>query len=444
MALKEDIMKIRKAIAAGLAAVTATGMLTLASGCGSSGTAQEENPTSIKIWHYEEDNGAMGKAWAKAIEIFEQETGVKVEFEKKSFEQIRQNASQILNSDEAPDVMEYNKGNATAGLLASQGLLTNLDSYVSEYKWDEKVTGSLADTGKYNEKGIMGSGSWYGITNYGEDVIMYYNKDMFDQNGIEVPTTFDELTDAMQQFTDKGITPLAEGAAEYPLQHLWWQLVLSRASDQFIKDYEMYENDVDWNDPALVYATQTIKDWVDKGYISKDCTGLKAEDVGQAFMNGTYPMFFSGTWWFGRFQEDMKDANVTFSTFPGSEKVVGSSGNLWVIPENSKRKDLAAKFINITLSDDVQDLMGNSGGLPIAADPAKITDEATKELIESFNSVLERNGLGFYPDWPTATFYDELNASLQEVVNGSMDVNAALAQMKSDYDKGVQDAGVKD
>ena len=62
------------------------------------------------------------------MEIFEKKTGVKVEFEKKSFEQIRQNAAQILNSDEAPDVMEYNKGNATAGLLASQGLLRDPDA----------------------------------------------------------------------------------------------------------------------------------------------------------------------------------------------------------------------------------------------------------------------------------------------------------------------------
>lgn len=73
------------------------------------------------------------------------ETGVKVEFEKKAFEQIRQNASQVLNSDDAPDVTEYNKGNATSGLLASQGLLTNLNDYVSEYGWDKIITGSLAD-----------------------------------------------------------------------------------------------------------------------------------------------------------------------------------------------------------------------------------------------------------------------------------------------------------
>ncbi|OZG61767.1 sugar ABC transporter substrate-binding protein [Bifidobacterium lemurum] len=429
----------RKFIAAGLAVATMIGF----AGCGSGETAQEENPTSIKIWHYEEDNGAQGIAWQKAMELFEEETGIKVEFEKKSFEQIRQNASQVLNSDDAPDVMEYNKGNATAGLLASQGLLTNLNDYVSQYGWDEKITGSLADTGKYNEKGIMGSGDWYGITNYGEDIVMYYNQDMFDQYGIEIPTTMDELEDAMQQFVDNGVTPLSEGVAEYPLQHLWWQLVLQKADDELIQAYEMYEGDVDWSDEAFTYATETIQDWVEKGYISQDSTGLKAEDAGQNFIKGSYPMFFSGTWWFGRFQTDMADTNWTFSLFPETEKVVGSSGNIWVIPENSTKKDAAAQFIDFTLSEEIQNLMGNSGGLPIAAEPDAITDEKTKELITSFNGVLENNALGFYPDWPTSTFYDELNASLQELVNGTADVETVLSQMEENYNKGVESAGVK-
>ena len=432
---------LKKLVAAGAAMVLG---VTCLSACGGGGeTAQEENPTSIKIWHYEEDNSAQGKAWARAMEIFEEQTGVKVEFEKKSFEQIRQNASQILNSDEAPDVMEYNKGNATAGLLASQGLLSNLNDYVDQYGWDEKITGSLADTGKYNELGVMGSGDWYGITNYGEDIVMFYNQDMFDQYGIAIPTTMDELEDAMQQFVDAGVTPLSEGVAEYPLQHLWWQLVLQKADEDFINAYEMYDGDVDWHGEAMTYATETIKDWVDKGYISKDCTGLKAEDAGQGFMNGTYPMFFSGTWWFGRFQSDIPDVNWTFSLFPETDKVVGSSGNLWVIPENSAKKDLAAQFIDITLSDEVQNLMGNSGGMPIAADPEQITDEKSKELITSFNDVLANNALGFYPDWPTSTFYDELNASLQELVNGTSDVGTVLTQMEDNYNKGVESAGVK-
>ena len=38
----------------------------------------------------------------------------------------------IISSDEGPDIMEYNKGNATAGLLASQGLLTDLTEQATE------------------------------------------------------------------------------------------------------------------------------------------------------------------------------------------------------------------------------------------------------------------------------------------------------------------------
>lgn len=433
-----------KALSKLVAAGVAVAALFSVSGCGSQSAKQEKDPKTLKVWHYEEASGAQGKAWDKAIEIFEKKYGVKVEFEKKSFEQIRQNASQILNSNQVPDVMEYNKGNATAGLLASQGLLTDLGDYVKEYGWDKKISGSLVATGKYDDKGIMGSGNWYGITNYGEDVVMYYNQDMFNKYGIEIPKTYDELEAAMQKFVDNGVTPLSEGVAEYPLQHLWWQLALSKADNKFIDAYEMYKGDVNWSGEELTYATQTIADWVKKGYISKDSTGVKAEDAGQAFMNGTYPMFFSGTWWFGRFQTEIPDTNWTFSTFPDSKKVVGSSGNIWVVPERSTRKDLAAKFIDITLSPEVQNLMGNAGGLPIAADPDAITDEKSKELIESFNTVLENDGLGFYPDWPTSTFYDELNASLQELVNGTSDVKKTLEQMKTNYDKGVADAGVKE
>lgn len=190
-------MKVSKKIMAATTAVASLVGLASLSGCGGSDSAQEEHPDSIKIWYYEEDNGAQGKAWKQAIADYQKKTGVKVNFEKKTFEQIRQNASQILNSDDAPDVMEYNKGNATAGLLSSQGLLSNLNDYVKKYNWDKKITGSLAAPGKYDEKGVMGSGDWYGITTYGEEVMMYYNTEMFEKYDIAIPKTMSELEAAM-------------------------------------------------------------------------------------------------------------------------------------------------------------------------------------------------------------------------------------------------------
>src|SRR5262245_54550278 len=111
----------------------------------------------LRLWHYEPPNSAMGIAWKQAIAAFEKaHPGVTVKFEEKGFEQIQQNAAMILNSDEAPDIMEYNKGNATAGLLSKQGLLTDLTAEATKRGWDKVLSPSLQTTARYDARGVMG------------------------------------------------------------------------------------------------------------------------------------------------------------------------------------------------------------------------------------------------------------------------------------------------
>ncbi len=420
----------------GAAAAIAAAALVL-TGCSGSGDSGDDNV--LRLGHYEGADSAMGIAWDQAITTFEKETGATVEFEEKSFEQIRSTASQVLNSDEAPDILEYNKGNATAGLLSSQGLLTNLDDVVAEHGWDDRLSPSLQTTARYDERGIMGSGSWYGVPNYGEFVEVYYNKDAFDAAGLEIPTTIDEFESVLQAFTAQGVTPLAESAAEYPLGQLWYQLALSKADRSFVDDYQLYTGDVDWQGPEISYATETVKDWTDKGYISTDASGIKAEDAGVGFINGDYPIFFSGSWWHNRFATEIDGFEWGTFLFPGAEMSPGSAGNMWVVPENAKNKELAYEFIDITMRPEIQALIGNNGGVPVAADPADITDEKSAELIANFNALTERDGIAFYPDWPTPTFYDQLNAGLQELVNGTKSPAEVQQQLGEQYQAGVDD-----
>ena len=420
------------AVAASLAAAA----LAL-SGCSGGGSEADDN--TLRLWHYEGADSAMGIAWDQAITTFEKETGARVEFEEKSFEQIRSTASQVLNSDEAPDILEYNKGNATAGLLSSQGLLTNLDDVVAEHGWDDRLSPSLQTTARYDERGIMGSGSWYGVPNYGEFVEVYYNKDAFAAAGLEIPTTIDEFESVLQAFKAQGVTPLAESAAEYPLGQLWYQLALSKADRSFVDDYQLYTGDVDWQGPEISYATETVKDWTDKGYISTDASGIKAEDAGVGFINGDYPIIFSGSWWHNRFATEIDGFEWGTFLFPGAEMSPGSAGNMWVVPERAKNKELAYEFIDITMRPEIQALIGNNGGVPVAADPADITDEKSAELIANFNALTERDGIAFYPDWPTPTFYDQLNAGLQELVNGTKSPAEVQQQLGEQYQAGVDD-----
>lgn len=421
---------------AALVAVAAAGSMALAA-CGGSSSSGSSDGKVLKLWHYEAADGAMGTAWNQAIKEFEQaHPGVKVKFELKTFEQLQKTAPMILNSKDAPDLMEYNKGNATAGLLAKQGLLTDLTPAVQKYGWDKQISKSLATTAQYDAKGVMGSGKWYGVPNYGEYLMVYYNKDLFDKYGVKVPTTFDEFSKVLDTFAAKGVTPLANAGAEYPAQQYFYQLALSKADPAWVNNYEEYAGKVNFHDAAWTYAATTFADWVKKGYISKTSASLKAEDAGVAFEQGKYPMLFSGSWWYGRFEKEMKANWATFQ-WPGSQLTLGSSGNIWVVPSGSKNKSMAEEFINTTMQKPVQNTLGNNGGVPVAADPSAITDAKSKELIQNFDTVSSANGLAFYPDWPVTGFYDVLVAEVQKLINGSATPDQVLSDLQKAYDAGV-------
>lgn len=435
----------------GLAAVVAVAALSLAA-CTSGGddsaddagaTPSGENDfagETLTVLVYENDESAMGQAWRAAAETFEEETGATVDYQITAFEDLSDTASQLFVSSDAPDLSEYNKGNGTAGALSTLGVLQSLDGFYDSYGWGDKLAESLQTTTMYDENGVMGSGTHYGVPNYGEFVFLYYNQDMLDERGIAVPTTTAELEDAMQAFVDEGITPLTTSAQEYPSGQLWYQLVLNGADRDFVNAYQLYDGEVDFAADPVAQGTQTVADWVEKGYLSTAATGMTAEDAGLAFINGEAPFFYSGSWWYGRFLADISSFTFGVTDFPGSTLVPGSSGNIWVIPTvtDDVHTQMAAYFIDVTMRPEIQAVLGNAGGLPVAANPDDITDPDAQALIELFNTVLDRDGLAFYPDWPTATFYDDLNAGMQGLINGSLTVEQTASQLQSDYDDGTE------
>lgn len=427
------MLTARRRVAA--SAVILTGSLLMTS-CGGSDDGGSSDGKTLRLWHYEAPNSAMGIAWNEAIKEFEAtHPGVKVKYEEKSFEQIQKTAPMVLNSSDAPDLMEYNKGNATAGLLSKQGLLTDLTAEATKRGWDKKLSTGVRTTSVYDTNGVMGSGKWYGVPNYAEYTMVFYNKDLFAKYKIAEPKTFDELTTAMDTFVKKGVTPLANAGAEYIAQQYLYQLALSKADRSWVDSYELYKGKTDFHDQAWTYAAETFADWVKKGYIAKNSTSTKAEEAGVSFIQGKAPILFSGSWWYGRFQDEAKFDWGTF-LWPGSNLTLGSGGNLWVVPKNAKNKDLAYDFIDITMSKKIQDLLGNKGGVPVAADANAITDPKAKSLIANFNTLSRRDGLAFYPDWPVPGFYDVLVSETQKLITGSGNPDDYLDALQEAYDKG--------
>ncbi len=395
-------------------------------------TVHAEDKT-FKIWWYEDAASAAGITWKKALETFqEKHPDVKVQFELKTFDQITKSGTMILNSAEAPDLMEYNKGNAVAGLAASQGLLTDLGDVAKQRGWDKVLSDASNQLSRYDEKGIYGNGPLIGVANYGEFVSVFYNENMFKEAGVEVPKTLEEMEKVMDVFVKKGVTPIAEAANDYPAQHLMYLFALSKADPKWVNDFQAIRTPLDT--APFVYAGQKLQEWVKKGYISKDSTGLKAPDMANLFETGKSPMVVTGTWYGAQFGA-IKNFKASQFLFPGNVISPASTGNIWVVPKNAKNKELAYDFIDITLSKDNQALFGNSGGLPIAADPAMVTDPVGKIEVELFNKLVAQNGLGFYPDWPVPGYYDVMLKATQAVIGGSVTPEEFAERLKEPYDE---------
>ena len=393
----------------------------------------------LNLWYYEPPDGALGKAWAAAqTQFLASHPGVTIHFELHTFEQVQQTAQMVLNSGSAPDLIEINKGAGNAGTLAVDGLLTDMTAEAAKRGWDKILVPSIKATCQYDPTtGIQGSGNLYGVTDYGEFVMLYYNQDMFDKAGIKVPTTADELYAAADAFVAKGVIPFATAGAEYPAQQIFYMLALSKANRDFVTNYQLLKG-VDFHGPEFTYGATEMAAWVKKGYISKSAVSMKAQDMQNAFQAGTNPMLMGGSWLFGGFQTAKLPFKWNMELWPGNQISLGSGGNLWAIPAGSKNKDLAYDFIDITLSKPLQTLMGNAGGIPINADTSQITDPQTQQLNKLFSQLVANDGIGYYPDWPVAGYYQDLVSATQELMNGTKTPTQFLDEIAAPYNAAVK------
>lgn len=93
--------------------------------------------------------------------------------------------------------------------LAIAGALEPLDAFVDKYGYREELQ-EIAPV--YRDNQMTYDGTIYGFPDDGDVFLLYYRKDIFEENGIEPPKTWDEFAEIGQMLTDK-YAPDLYGAA---------------------------------------------------------------------------------------------------------------------------------------------------------------------------------------------------------------------------------------
>ncbi|MEU6540698.1 extracellular solute-binding protein [Streptomyces sp. NPDC047000] len=163
---------------------------------------------------------------------------------------------------------------------------------------------------------------------------VFYNKQLFEKNGVKVPGTWDELVSAAAKLEAKGIQPFAaSGQQGWPLTRLISGYLYRSLGPDALKD--VADGKAKLTDPQYVKAAQEIADLGKKGYFGKGVGSIDYDTAMNEFLTGKAGMFYMGSWALANIADAEQDKigadNVGFMPFPA---VSGGKGSVDQYPSN--------------------------------------------------------------------------------------------------------------
>lgn len=241
---------------------------------------------TLRVWDTFADQTTGMDAFIAAFE--EANPGIKIERDVQSIDEMRPVIQTALNAGTGPDVMYYDTGPAFAGALAEAGLLLPLD--------DMYDGGMLDAVYPWTRERASFDGTSYGIGNEVEFLGVYYNREMFADLGLEVPTTHEEFVAVAEAIKEAGNVPIAFGDADgWPAFHIF-----SLYANNIVgkSDLEaMIAGDASWDDPRVVASIEPFfVDMNEAGLLAPSVNAVNYEDSINLFTTGLGGMMVTGTW----------------------------------------------------------------------------------------------------------------------------------------------------
>jgi len=249
---------------------------------------------------------------------FTQQTGVQVKLNVINNDNLRTILQTQLRSGSGPDVFGYDTGPGFAGVLAKAGLLYDLTQAYQERKWP------IYDWAKQR---VTFDGKVVGIPDQVEEVGVFYNKTIFDKNGLKPPQNVSDLESAAEKLKAAGVTPFTFSDKEgWEAGHQLSIVLSSAVGESGMKEF--LDGKKPWNSPEVVSAIDLFfQQFKDKAYLPKSSNAITYDNANALFYQQKAAMNPTGTW----LVSDIKDAakfDVGFFPFPAPDGPGIFSGGL--------------------------------------------------------------------------------------------------------------------
>jgi len=270
-------------------------------------TLNAEQPKPITFLHYYSSSHAR-LAMDKMVAVINREHP---EFQVKvtGFEQepFKVSIKAMLAGGNPPDLFTYWAG-ARVQLLVDAGYLEPLDDLWEQAHMHERFTPAIAQASTYNGRKYM-----IPLTQY--YAAFFYNKHIFDEFGITVPTTWTEFLTVCQQLKAAGITPIALGSLNRWPAQFWFDYLLLRTAGSEYRQRLMTGNAA-YTDPEVKHAFNLWKQLVEQGYFAPNPNVYDWFEAGKTVVHGQAAMTLMGHWIMPMFEKEGWKQQQDYDFFP--------------------------------------------------------------------------------------------------------------------------------
>ena len=210
-----------------------------------------------------------------------------------------------IASGDLPEIFEVDSSNIDLAIKSNS--IIPLDDYAAKYGIMDILSSAVANTLKYKD------GKIWAIPVYGPMYhTMFYNKDLFDSNGIKVPANFNELLDAAKAFKAKGIIPIAvSGKTAWAIGSLF-DIFAQRINPKgWLALEDGSAKAADFKD-----AISKIETAVKAGVFMKGAATMDYDPSRAPFHAGKAAMLLVGEWEVSEGQKDLGDKLQYMTQFP--------------------------------------------------------------------------------------------------------------------------------
>ncbi|GGJ68934.1 multiple sugar transport system substrate-binding protein [Anoxybacillus voinovskiensis] len=293
-----------------------------------SGTKNEKVEVTLAGWG---GNPTEQKLLQQTLDEFQKKyPNIKVKYEVIS-DQYMDVIKTRLVGGEGPDVFYLDAFEAPA--LIKTGALEPLDKYVTDDFDINDFEKPLLDAFKGED------GKIYGFPKDYSTLALFYNKKMFEEAGVEVPKTWDELREVAKKLT-KGTQVYGFGVAP-ELARLYY--IAESKGGKVVTD-----NKASFADPKVVEALQPIVDMHVKDKSAAQPSEVGANWGGEMFGQGKAAMVIEGNWAIPFLKDTFPNLEYGTAEIPtiNGKKATMAYTVAYVMNKNSQKKEAAWKLIS--------------------------------------------------------------------------------------------------